>query len=199
MPVAITLDQQRSRARGVGPTAELLKRLREAPDIRVAVPFAQAAGDEIQGLVADGDSLVQVLLIAARQGGWWAGVGLGAVEIAAQDVRSSTGPAFEHARHALARAKKLPWGVAAEAGAHRAVRLDRAIALWYSLLLSRTAHGWNVVELRESGKTTAQIAEMLGVTPQAVTKALRAAALRLDVEGRKLVAELLDEAVGAKP
>jgi hypothetical protein len=182
----INIDQQGSRRHGLAPTRRLLDTLRNDRAIQAAIPFAQSGGDEIQGVVTDAASLLGVLRHAGRDGGWSIGIGIGTVELHAESVHSSTGEAFFRARAAVDRAKRVPWRVGVE-GDEWAAELERATALWLSLLARRTGAGWQVVDLGERGLSTAEIAKQLAVTEQAITKRLRTAEWRLDLEGRALV------------
>jgi len=71
--------------------------------------------------------------------------------------------------------------------------LERAIALWVTLLQMRSPRGWETVDLRQRGFTELEIAETLGVTQQAVNQRLRAAFFTQDEEGAVLINHLLSE------
>lgn len=139
-----------------------------------------AAGDEIQGVLGDRDSLIRLLRILAEDAGWSVGIGLRAVTITAGDVRESTGDAFVRARKAVERAKKVPWSLVVGGDTPAAARLNQAIAMWYAL--------------RDQGLSVTEIGERLEISHQAVSQALQAADHRLDLLGQELVGDLYEAA-----
>lgn len=195
MPVVVTVDERRSRRSAGSRAAELADRLNNAlPDGSVFRPFEVTVGDELQGVLVLPANVIPVLRVIAREGGWWVGIGIGPVEVWGETARVSTGTAFVQARRAVDRAKKVGWGVAVEgAGWRRANDLDRAIALWVTLLQTRSQRGWETVELRLTGLTEPDIAARLGITQQAVNQRLRTAFLAQDEEGAQLIQSIASE------
>jgi len=191
--VVVTVDERRSR-RSVRSPAELATRLNALPDVLITRPFEVTVGDELQGVLVLPGNVIPVLRAIARQGGWWVGIGIGHVEVWGESARLSTGTAFVQARRAVDRAKKVAWGVAVEgAGWRRVSDLDRAIALWVTLLQTRSERGWETVELRLRGLTEPEIAAQLGITQQAVNQRLRTAFLAQDEEGARLIESIASE------
>jgi hypothetical protein len=157
-------------------------------------PFEVTVGDELQGVLEFPRHLIPVLRMVAREGKWWVGIGIGQVEIWGESARLSTGTAFVQARRAVDRAKKVAWGVAVEgSGWTRVNELDRAIALWITLLQTRSERGWETVELRLQGLTEPEIATRLGITQQAVNQRLHTAYLAQDQEGAELIESIAAE------
>jgi hypothetical protein len=194
--VVVTVDQKRSRRAARPRAAELAKLLNEEPDVANAkwMPFEVTVGDELQGVLFQPVNVIPVLRLIARDRGWWVGIGIGNIEVPGESTRVSTGTAFVHARRAVDRAKNLPWGVAVEGGGWpRVNELDRAIALWVTLLLTRSHRGWETVDLRLRGLTEPDIASRLGITQQAVNQRLRAAFFAQEVEGTQLIQSIASE------
>ena len=194
MPVVVTIDQRRSRRSADSHGIKLAERLNALPDVLISRSFEVTVGDELQGVLTLPGHLIPVLRVIARQGGWWVGIGIGQVEVWGESARLSTGTAFVRARRAVDRAKKVAWGVAVEgAGGRRVDELDRAIALWITLLQTRSERGWETVELRLQGLTEPEIAAQLGITQQAVNQRLRTAFLAQDEEGAQLIESIASE------
>ena len=76
MPYVLTVDQRASRR---GPD-RVAGALRELADVPAVLPFERTAGDEFQGVLAEADDVVDVVVRLARSGGWSIGVGAGAVQ-----------------------------------------------------------------------------------------------------------------------
>jgi hypothetical protein len=194
VPVVVTIDERKSRRAARSRADDLTRRLNEQPDLAMLLPFEVTVGDELQGVLDDPVDVVPFLRVIARQAGWWVGIGIGQIELLGESARMSTGIAFVQARRAVERAKKTPWGVAVEgAGWKRVDDLDRAIALWITLLEMRSKLGWETVDMRRRGLTEAEIASQLGITQQAVNQRLRAAFFAQDEEGTQLIQSIARE------
>ncbi|HET8878593.1 MAG TPA: MarR family transcriptional regulator [Arthrobacter sp.] len=98
----LTIDQRGSSTdvdRVPGLLAELA---RISPDTR----FERSVGDELQGVVERPGDAVEVALHALRDGRWYVGIGVGAVDLPLPaSPREGSGPAFVAARLAVERAK----------------------------------------------------------------------------------------------
>jgi hypothetical protein len=194
VPVVVTVDERRSRRSAHSRVAGLAERLNAIPGLVTSRPFEVTVGDELQGILAFPGQVIPVLRVIARDEGWWVGIGIGNVEVWGESARLSTGTAFVQARRAVDRAKKIAWGVAVEgAGWRRVSDLDRAIALWITLLETRSERGWETVELRRNGLTEPEIAARLGITQQAVNQRLRTAFFAQDEEGALLIESIASE------
>lgn len=199
MPLVVTIDQRRSRRAPSSDVEALVRRLNSSQPVRTLRPFERTVGDELQGVLRDAEALAPALRVIARDHSWWVGLGAGPIEDLGDTARESTGTAFHRAREAVERAKKLPWGVAVEAGGSiLAADLEAALALWTTLLAQRTRRGWEAVDLRAEGLAEWEIARRLGISQQAVNQRLKAAFEQPDAEGGKLIERLgsraLDEA-----
>jgi DNA-binding CsgD family transcriptional regulator len=195
MPIVVTIDQKRSR-QAAPQAATLAHELNRALGSQLEQRFEITVGDELQGVLDVADSLTIVTRRALAMGQWWIGVGIGRADVIGPSARQSSGPAFFAARRAIGRAKKVPWGVAVEpAGTEWTDLLESAIAVWATLLLSRTQRGWEAVNLRDTGLSELEIAERLGITQQAVHQRLRSAFYQQDLEGASLVVALAERSL----
>jgi hypothetical protein len=189
----LTVDQRGSR-RGVDLVDELLTWLggqaREHPVVR---PFERTAGDEVQGVLDDPAEVVDLTLALVRADQWSVGIGVGPVdEPLPESTRAGSGPAFVLARRAVTRAKNAPSHLAVAALDERASADAQAVLdLLASGLQRRTEPGWEAVDLVQGGLTQSQAADRLGITKQAVSQRLRAAAWSPELGGRTLAAKLL--------
>ncbi|MFM1726123.1 hypothetical protein ABEU20_004747 [Rhodococcus sp. PAM 2766] len=188
----LTVDQRGSR-RDIDRVGPLLDDLAAHPLLR---PFERTAGDEVQAVADDADTVVDLALDLVRREHWSVGIGVGAVEepLPAQ-TRAGRGPAFEAARDAVERAKRTPSGVAVEAADPQAAAdADAALTLLALLVSRRTPQGHAAVELVRRGLTQAESATELGISKQAVSQRLIAAGWHAEVAGRQLAARLLGRA-----
>lgn len=160
-------------------------------------PAERTAGDELQVLLRDASEVVHCVEALTRLDGWRIGVGIGAVEAPIPaSVRAARGPAFVAAREAVESARSAPTGLSVRAdsygddvagGERQAVGEDAhhaESALWLLIrvLRSRSAAGWQAVDLLEAGHRARDVAAALGISESAVSQRLRAAGL---LEGRR--------------
>jgi hypothetical protein len=189
----ITADQVDSRENAdlVGPT---LARLAALP---TRLPFTRTVGDEFQGALEDGASVVEAVLVLLRSRSWHIGLGIGAVEEPLpDDSRSARGPAFLAARAAVEQAKREPGRVHVLAPDAPEAAEDAAVVLQLLAALRdrRTAAGWEAVDLVMAGRPQSEVAEQLGVSRQAVGQRLQAAGWMLEQRTLPTLARLLDRA-----
>ncbi len=192
----MTIDQRGSQ-RGPDLIDDLLRDLGNiVPATAVVRPFERTAGDEVQGLLVDSRHAVTAALALVRDGAWSVGLGLGPVrEPIPASVRAAAGPAFVHARDAVARAKASPRHIAVS-GPHPQAAGDAEVllALLAAIVQRRSRHGWEVVDLMATGMTQQEAAKRLGVSPQAVSQRLQAALWQEQRRAEPLAARLLDTA-----
>ena len=192
----LTVDQRHSR-RTTDRVEALLRDLaaRRSDLVRA---FERTAGDEVQGVVASAEVVVDLVLLLVRDRAWSVGVGVGTVDDPLpQSTRAGSGPAFVAARAAVTAAKSrstcLAVGGAEPLGARRA---QTALDLVAALLQRRTERGAEAASLAREGLNQLQVAARLGVSKQAVSQRLQAADWHLEAPGRELAAYLLSEADG---
>ena len=163
--------------------------------VDTVLPFERTAGDEIQGLLPDGDAAVRALTLLWRVGAWSIGVGIGAVEEPLpESTREARGGAYLAARRAI----EASGSVAARLriGSEAASARDAETVLWLvePPVRGRSAASWEALDLSLAGQSQAQIGERLGITQGAVSRRL-ARAYQPEVErASDLAARLLDEA-----
>ena len=204
---AITADQKASR-RDVDRAGSVRDDLAAHYDGRLVLPVDRTSGDEVQALVADAATALDMVLRLTRAGRWSVGLGIGDVRTPLpRATREASGPAFIAARDAVTAAKRSPtrFALAVEPspGGHRAPVGDaedghrppadaargplpgaaEVEALITLLLLTRdrrTPQGWDVVDRMADGGTQRDVAAALGITPQAVSTRLRISGWRAE-------------------
>lgn len=192
----MTIDQRGSR-KGIDRVPELLAALEDIP---VALPFERSVGDEIQGVLDGPRSVVEAALRALRTGQWYVGIGIGGVDQPLpSSPREGSGAAFILARHAVDRAKKtgervplaVEAAVAPEPGGH-APAAEAVLVLVGGLVRGRTAAEWRVLDAldRIANRRQVAAAKMLGISPQAVSKAILRSGWQ-EEQGGRAAAELL--------
>jgi hypothetical protein len=175
---------------------EVLRRLNS--DVPTVLGFERTAGDEFQGVLADPDTVVEVVLQLVRAGTWSIGVGAGPVQTPLpQSTRAGAGPAFLSARRAVDAAKQRParlavrGAVPVDAGDAQAVLTALAV-----VVERRSDQAWEAIALVGSGRTQADAATELGISRQAVGQRLAAGLWDLERELRPTASRLLTRAAG---
>lgn len=188
----LTVDQRGSR-RDIDRVADLLDEFRDADLHR---PFERTAGDEVQAVAVDAHTVVDLALELVRRGRWSVGIGIGDVETPLPtQTRAGRGPAFEHARSAVDRAKNAPGNLAVDGtDPDAAADADAVLTLLATLVLRRTAQGHEAVALARTGSSQAEIATCLGISKQAVSQRLGTAGWQAEQAGRTLAHRLLERA-----
>lgn len=195
----MTVDQQASRTVGdrVDALLAMLADLEGRPG--VVRPFERTVGDEVQAVLDDAATAVDVSLRLVRFGGWSVGIGAGAVdEPLPVSVRAGAGDAFVRARAAVERAKSRlrPVPLAVEAGTGRTGRdCEAVLTLLGSVIARRSAAGWAVIDAlaERAGDRQEDVAAALGITQQAVSQRLRTAMWAEELAARPVAARLLTE------
>ncbi|SDC20236.1 Sigma-70, region 4 [Sanguibacter gelidistatuariae] len=208
----LTVDQQRSTSRGdavpdlIGHLEPLVRRL---PGVRL--PLERTVGDEVQMVLTDPRSTLMIVLEILRVGGWWIGLGIGAVnDPLPEHSREASGPAFVRARAAVERAKtkaaSVPLAVVGGGGAvERTADVEALLRLLGAIVERRTPHGWEVTDLLrpadvrtdgggEPPLTQREIARILGISEQAVSQRVRTTLWAEEVAAWPLATRLLQEA-----
>lgn len=135
--------------------------------------FERSVGDEVQGVVADADAVVEIALHALRGGHWYVGIGVGSVALPPHaSPREGTGTAFVAARKAVELAKaagsQVPVSVVAGTmadagrdgpageGVQAGANAEGVLRLLGRLVQERTEAQWRVVDaLRRLGSDSA--------------------------------------------
>ncbi|MEX5296173.1 hypothetical protein QYM41_12930 [Kocuria sp. CPCC 205268] len=191
----VTLEQRRREAGDLAPG--LLRRLAE---LETVVPFQRARARTVQGITADPGAAVAAALAGLRGGAWRVGIGVGPVRFeSATDPEGRTGlradgPGAAHGhRAAEAAAGRVPVCVAAE-DAPAAAQAQAVLRLLGGIVAERTDAEWRVVDLLVPGARGQQklVAAELGISPQAVSKAVARTRWQEEWDARPAAARLLD-------
>ena len=204
--LVLTADQKRSTLRGdrVPEALQALAALGPpGEDSGVVLPFERTVGDEVQALLATPRAALHAVVTLVRLGGWRIGLGLGDVETPLPaTTRAASGPAYLAARRAVGAAHASPADlcVVRAVGADgygeddRAHQAESALWLLVAVLRRRTAEGWEIVEMADTGLSGREIADRLRITPSAVSQRLARAAVHEARRGIELAEALLAEA-----
>jgi hypothetical protein len=197
MAIVVTLDQRGSRGAG-DRVAEWADSLNQLYASSLRLPFVRTAGDELQGVIAKPDALPDLVVRSVEDGGWWVGVGLGAIERLGSTARDSQGPAFWAARQAVETAKKQsrpqPVAVVGEPVEATEALGDVLTALAF-LTLRRTPEQRESVRLLRRGLKNKDIAAQLNVTPPAISQRLRGAGAEEEAGLRRLAVTVAGQVV----
>jgi hypothetical protein len=195
VPYVLTVDQKASR-RNPDRVGDVLDELNEA--VPALLAFERTAGDEFQGVLAEPDQVVHVVLRLVRAGDWSIGVGAGPVQTPLPpSTRAGAGPAFLSARRAVDAAKQrsarlaVRGAVPADAGDAQSVLSALAV-----VVDRRSEQAWAAISLVEEGRTQAEAATVLGISRQAVGQRLAAGLWDLERDLRPTAARLLARAAG---
>ncbi len=188
----MTVDQRRSR-RDQDRVAALLPEVNRAPLLR---RFERTAGDELQAVTDNPRLVVMVSLDLLRRKHWSVGIGIGEVEQPLpESTRAGRGPAFEAARSAVEAAKSAQVPIAVSGpDAARTESAQTALVLTGLVIVRRSAQGNAAVGLMDRGLSQSEAAAVLGISKQAVSQRLAAAAWQPEAAGRVLAERLLREA-----
>ena len=189
----LTVDQRGSRASTDAVPALLEVLADTALPSAPLLSFQRTVGDEVQGVVDDPATLVEVVGRALRLEAWNIGIGIGDIEgPLPSETRAGRGPAYVHAREAVTRAKSAAHhlvvvGAAGDAGAEH---LETVLGRWAGLLERRTARGWEVHDLLAEGLSYSAVGQRLGISQSAVSQRAQAAGI-VDEQRARALAEHL--------
>ena len=198
----LTVDQRGSR-HAPDRVPGLLARLPAVPGL-VRAP-ERTVGDEVQAVLDDAESVVELVLHLVRLGEWSVGIGAGSVdEPMPESTREARGDAFVLARAAVDAAKSRNRSVPlAVRGADPVAAADAeaVLTLVGAVVARRTPAGWHAVDesgRARTGSTGGQeaVAVRLGISQQAVSERLRTALWAEELAVRPAAARLLTAAAG---
>jgi hypothetical protein len=202
MIAILTVDQRGSRS-GPDLVPEVLDALNSPALGQIARAFERTAGDEVQGVLADGASIVSRIELLLRRNAWNIGLGIGAVEEPLPpSTRAGRGEAFVLARQAVTRAKQHPSRLCVVgpdvvgADHYRADQIETVAWLWAGVLTRRSVRGWEVADLLATGISHAEAAHRLGISQSAVSQRAQAAGLVEADRAARLLVEQLDRVLG---
>ncbi|MCG2624227.1 hypothetical protein LVY72_20260 [Arthrobacter sp. I2-34] len=190
--------------RGPRPAADqvpgLVRTLRHLPAL---IGFQRSVADEVIGVVPDPDTAVQAALGALRSRRWNVGIGAGAVHPPLPEaVGAAGGPGLVYARRAVDRARTAAGRVPlAVEGADRgpAAEAEAVLRLLGGIVAGRSPAEWKVLDLLTPGARGQQklVAQELGISAQAVSKAVVRSRWNEEWACRPAAARLLALASGA--
>ncbi|MBO1268043.1 hypothetical protein [Arthrobacter cavernae] len=170
----LTINQRDSRHDG-DLVPQLLKDLRHIP---ARLDFDRSVEDEVQGIVECPHQAVDTALIALRGGQWYVGIGVGPVnEPLPNMAKDASGHGLVYARRAVDRLRngkdRIPVAVEGPLAAI-AAESEAVLRLLGHIVQHRTLAEWRVLDLLTPGVRGQQktVAQELGITTQAVSKAL---------------------------
>ncbi len=195
MPYVLTVDQRASR-RNADRVPEVLELLNGT--VPTVLAFERTAGDEFQGVLAEPDDVVGVVLQLVRQGGWSIGIGAGAVQTPLpRSTRAGTGQAFLSARRAVEAAKQRPTRLAVRGAVPPDAGDAQAVLSALAVVVERRSEpAWEAIALVDGGRTQAEGAAELGISRQGVGPRLAAGLWDLERDLRPTAARLLSRAAG---
>jgi hypothetical protein len=195
VPYVLTVDQRASRS-NPDRVPEVLRRLNSV--VPTVLGFERTAGDEFQGVLADPDDVVEVVLNLVRSGDWSIGVGAGPVQTPLPpSTRAGAGPAFLSARRAVDAAKQRPARLAVRGVVGEDAADAQAVLTALAVIVDRRSdQAWEAITLVGSGRTQADAATALGISRQAVGQRLAAGMWDLERELRPTASRCLTRAAG---
>ena len=176
----------------------------ELAKLNPRVAFAQTYPDEIQGAFDRASDALHAALIAARDNGFWVGIGIGELNIprfagalGAVSTTDCTGDALEFSRLAVEAARTGAPARGIAVSAHNRAIADMASGLTrllYRVCADRTEAEWRVVDLLVPGVRGQQraVAQALGITTQAVSRTLMRSLWHEEQAARPAVLDLLN-------
>lgn len=198
MLYVLTINQRDSRDVG-DMVPELLRELRH---METVVPFQRSVGDELQGVVSSAGRAVDAALKAIRFRRWHVGIGVGELQVPVpENVLEAEGYGLVYARRAVNRAQKtgerIPLAVEGP-DSEIAAEAEAVLRLLGQIVFTRTDAEWNVLDLMTPGARGQQklIAGELGITTQAVSKAVVRSHWIEEWATRPAAARLLDLTYG---
>ncbi|MEZ2390890.1 hypothetical protein AB6813_15370 [bacterium RCC_150] len=189
----LTINQRDSRRSG-DLVPQLLKDLRHIP---ARLDFDRSVEDEVQGIVECPDQAVETALIALRSAEWYVGIGVGPVnEPLPNQIKDASGHGLVYARRAVDRLRngkdRIPVAVEGPLAA-LAAESEAVLRLLGHIVQHRSAAEWRVLDLLTPGVRGQQktVAQELGISTQAVSKALARAQWVEEHAARPAAARLL--------
>ncbi|WP_309070136.1 hypothetical protein [Arthrobacter sp.] len=194
----VTINQRDSRE--VGDLVPEL--LREFRFVDAVIPFQRSVGDELQGVVGSAKLAVDVALKAIRFRRWHVGIGVGEVHSPLPErITDAEGYGLVYSRRAVNRAQKtgerIPLAIEGP-DSEVAAEAEAVLRLLGQIVYTRTDAEWNVLDLMTPGARGQQklIAAELGITTQAVSKAVIRSHWVEEWATRPAAARLLDLTYG---
>lgn len=193
----LTIDQRGSRTHG-DKVPHLLEVL---AGVETVVRFERSVGDEVQGVMEDPLAVVDAVARVLREHDWYIGIGVGSVELPLpSSSREGAGDAFIAAREAVDAAKKtgerVPLTVRTATTSEWVDAAEAVLVLVGDVVRRRSEAEWRVLDALAAAPGAAQkdVARQLGISPQAVSKAILRSGRQEERHGRKAASLLLGQA-----
>lgn len=195
----MTIDQRGSRTHG-DKVPQMLSLL---ADVETVLPFERSVGDEIQGVIESPGAVVEAVARVLRERDWYIGIGLGSMDLPLpKKSREASGNAFVSAREAVDAAKKMGERVPLSAKTSLAAAgkwtaaAEAVLVLVGDVVRRRSEAEWRVLDALAAAPGAAQkdVARQLGISPQAVSKAILRSGRQEERNGREAASLLLDQA-----
>lgn len=201
----MTLTQ---RAADGGPSAaEQL--VRSLSHLSTEAPFQATGPGEVRGLTRDAEAAVAAAMLALRGNRYRVGIGVGEVSLTrvtdsqGRAAVTADGPGMRYGREAAAAGRAGERvGVRVRAADHAAAAQAQAVLKLVGRIVSeRSEAEWRVVDLLTPGVRGQQkeVAARLGITPQAVSKAVVRSLWYEEWQARPAAATLLLRCAAAGP
>jgi hypothetical protein len=196
VPAVILLDQKGSR-RSSDLVHAWLEDLNADASLHFLLAAERTAGDEMQALTDEAQTLTQVAVSALQSSQWWLGVGIGDVALPLPGtVREGRGEAFMLARRALTLAKKKrAVGLRVLPQHGDATDFESALRLMRVLYDRRSPRAQLIADLHLAGLSTVEIGRKLGISQQAAAKQVYGSHAFEEVGGRALALHLAEALV----
>lgn len=200
----LTVDQRGSRT-GPDMVPQTLDRLAEilTEDMTPIAGFDRTAGDEIQGVLESTEAVYAVIRLLLRDAAWYVGIGHGPVDQPIPGrAAEGGGPAYWAAREAVNVAKtkraSSPVAFVSHNASEQATDLNGMLQLLGFVFVGRSRAAWQAIDLvttswgTDSGRTQKQAAQVLGISPAAVSDRLRNAGLNQELEVQPVILRMLN-------
>jgi predicted DNA-binding protein (UPF0251 family) len=192
MQFALTLDQRSSRDR-----EDIVRLWMDIFNVekkyKLARKFERTSGDEMQALVDDPATAIDIVLDAIESKQWWIGLGVGEVHHPIpSSVRETSGEALENARLAVDRAKL-------KTERHRFVvigddpkieDLSTVLALVALIIERRSSLAKEAARVNSLNLSQNEAAKMLRISQQSYSERLSRAAVPEQLAGRRLAIKI---------
>ncbi len=189
----LTINQTDSRRDG-DLVPQLLKDLRHIP---ARLDFDRSVEDEVQGVLDCPHQAVEAALIALRSGAWFVGIGVGPVnEPLPNQIKDASGHGLIYARRAVDRLRqgkdRVPVAVDGPL-LELTTEAEAVLRLLGHIVRDRSDAEWRVLDLLTPGVRGQQkaVAQELGITTQAVSKAVARSQWNEEHAARPAAARLL--------
>jgi len=165
----------------------------------LAVPLAAVQGDAFQGLLAGPEAVVPLLVALERDlrpATFRAGLGRGALATPLRETTATMdGPAFHRARAALDQAREQDaWLVVRGFDEASTQVIDGLAALLGAVRRDWSPARWRAVDARRGHATAKAAAAEIGISPSAISRALKAAHYTEVLAAESALGELLRRA-----